>query len=69
MKGKWRLYVDQYGQLVGAHSVRELCQKLGRAHGSARRIYRDKKNGPPVHVGYIVAGRWFDCYIPYDQPC
>jgi hypothetical protein len=61
---------DQYGQeitLEGKHPRKELLDYLGEK--SARRIYRDKKDGRTVHVGYIVAGSWWTFYnvTPWER--
>jgi hypothetical protein len=64
MSGKWTLYIDQYGQRIGASTVKELREKVG--GGRVFKIYRDKKDGAVVHVGYGVGGRWFDAYQPVE---
>lgn len=54
--------VDQYGQAI--HGLerprRDLLAKLGAKH--AAKMYVDKLDGSTVHVGYIVARRWFTVY-------
>ena len=52
--------VDQYGQtkFIAEHPRKELCDYFGVKH--ADKMYRDGKNGEAVHVGYIVAGHWFE---------
>lgn len=53
---------DQYGNTV--HGLekprRDLLAHCGRKH--AERMWRDTKSGDTVHVGYIIAGRWFDVF-------
>jgi len=51
--------------LRGKHPRKELCEAMGRQ--SARKIYRDKRDGRTVHCGYIVAGEWFNLYVPYER--
>ena len=46
--------------LEGIHPRKELLNKLGESH--AEKIYRDKKDGQTVHVGYIVRGEWYTFY-------
>ncbi len=58
-------YVDQYGNVVFARTVKELCQKCYRSKAS--RMYRDTKDGRTLHVGYIVGDRWFTAYVPHEQ--
>ena len=60
--------VDQYGRvhsIPGKHPRKELLERLGRKH--ADRIYRDKRTGPPVHVGYIIAGLWLSLFTAYEK--
>ena len=55
--------VDQYGQTehdLGEHPRAELLRRIGRKR--AARMYVDRKGGAPVHIGWIVAGRWFTVY-------
>lgn len=58
------LWIDQYGHKVYARDRAELMRVVGSTHAS--KIYRDKKDGRTVHVGYVVAGRWFDRYAPVE---
>lgn len=54
---------SNYGHSVileGIHPRKELLNKLGERH--AEKIYRDKKDGRTVSVGYIVRGEWFTFY-------
>lgn len=66
MRGKWTLYIDQYGQPVWARTVKELREKCG--GGRVFKLYRDKEDGRSVHVGYGVGSRWFDAYWPVELP-
>tara|TARA_Y100000310_G_C20135605_1_gene557874 strand:- start:97 stop:312 length:216 start_codon:yes stop_codon:yes gene_type:complete len=69
MRGQWRLFVDQFGKCVGARTVRELREKAG--GGSVAKMYREKRDGPDVHCGYVVGGRnngrWFTAYVPWER--
>lgn len=65
MRNKRILYVDQYGNRWQAKTVRDLCSQIGRTR--ARRMYRDKMNGPPVHVGYVVGHHWCTAYVPMEN--
>ena len=54
---------DQYGQYyhdLGPHPRKSLLELLCRK--SAQKMYVDKKNGPSVHIGYIIAGLWITLY-------
>jgi len=66
MNGKLRLYVDQWGQTIYAHTVKELKEKAG--FSRANRMYVDKKDGRAVHVGYVVGPHWFRAFTPFEGP-
>ena len=66
MRGTPYLYVAQNGTTAIARTVRELCEQFGYAAGSARIIYRDKKDGRTVKVGYVVGPLWFTRYTPHE---
>lgn len=46
------------------HPRGQLLAKLGRQH--AQRMFIDRKSGPPVHIGYIVAGEWWTVYEVHE---
>ena len=51
--------VDQYGSTHFINNPRkDLCELNGVKH--IRKMYRDGKNGEAIHVGYIVAGHWYE---------
>jgi hypothetical protein len=63
--------IDQYGHTyhgLGPAPRKALLEKLGRKH--AAKMYVDRKEGPPKHVGYIVAGLWLTLYevIRFERP-
>lgn len=64
MKGNMTLYVDQYGGRVYATTLKDLRAQCG--GGRVFKIYRDKKDGRVVHVGYGVGSRWFNAYQPVE---
>jgi hypothetical protein len=53
MRGKWIMYVDQYGNAISASSVRELCRRAGYARGGAKLMYCDKKV-PLENAGHVI---------------
>lgn len=69
-RGRWRLFVDQFGNTIGARTVRELREKAG--GGSVSTMYRDKPDGRAVRCGYVIGGRnngrWFSAYVPDERP-
>ena len=55
--------IDQWGGIVYVDPSRpraSLMEQVGSKH--ADKMYVDFKVGPPKHIGYIVAGRWFTLY-------
>ncbi len=66
MKRPHRLFIDQFGQPIWARTVKELREKVGA--GRVFKVYCDKKEGPPMHVGYGVGSRWFNEYAPVERP-
>ena len=54
--------IDQRGHTIhGLKNPRkDLCEILGRKHVS--KMYRDKKDGPAVHIGYVISGLWLTLY-------
>ena len=66
MKGIYRLYIDQYGNKVGASTVRELREKSG--GGGVSKMYVDKKDGTTVQTGYVVGQHWYTMYAPVELP-
>lgn len=53
---------DQYGQYEHGltHPRKDLMERMGVKH--ARRMFRDSKDGGYYHVGWVIAGRWFDVF-------
>lgn len=51
--------VDQYGNTHFVNNPRkDLCEIEGTKH--AEKMFRDGKNGEAAHVGYVVAGHWYE---------
>lgn len=68
MKGKWTLYIDQYGNKIGASTLKELIKKVRERIGGGRvyKMYVDKKDGSVCHVGYVIGDHWFNAYQPVE---
>lgn len=66
MNGKKMIYIDQYGFQVFARTRDELVKKAG--GGRISKMYRDKKDGSVVHVGYVVGPHWFEAFQPVELP-
>lgn len=60
------LWIDQHGEMIWAHTVKELREKAG--GGAVSKQYVDKKNGGAVHNGYVVGRRWFTKFMPVELP-
>lgn len=54
--------IDQQGHAYPylKHPRKELLEQLGRKH--AEKMYLDGEDGKPIHVGYVIAGRWLRVY-------
>ena len=66
MNGKPTLYLDQYGNKWFARTVKELRGRIG--GGRVSKMYRDTKDGRPVHVGYVVGQHWCEAFQPVRNP-
>ena len=62
---KYLLFIDQHGQPLFAHSLKELHAKAG--GGRISKQYTDKRNGDTVHNGYVIGQRWFTAYQPIEE--
>ncbi len=61
------LYIDQYDNHYWARTVKELRSKIGRGGSRVSTMYRDKKNGPPVRIGYVIGQHWLTAYVPFER--
>ena len=62
-KPKWTMGRDQYGVTyddLGKYPRAALLRRLHRKR--AAKMYIDKREGPPKHVGYVIAGHWITLY-------
>ncbi len=58
MNGKMTLYHDQYGNNWFARTVAELRRQIGMGGSRVSKMYVDQKDGPTLHIGYVVGGHW-----------
>ena len=68
MKGHQTLYLDQFGGRYWARTVKELRAQIGGGGCRVSKMYRDKKDGSVVHVGYVVGAHWLTAYQPIEVP-
>ena len=66
MHGKQMLYIDQWGTRFWAKTVKELRQQVSLGRSRVSKMYRDKKDGRVVHVGYVVGKHWCTAYQPVE---
>ena len=66
MKKEYKLYIDQYNNIVYARTLKELQEKAG--GGRIGKMYADKTDGSTVHTGYVVGKRWFEHYQRIEVP-
>lgn len=62
MKGKRTLYIDQWGNRFWANTVKELRNQIGMGGSRVSKMYRDKKDGRVVHVGYVIGQHWLTAF-------
>lgn len=61
------LYIDQWGNRFFAKTVKALRQQIGMGGSRVSKMYRDKKDGQVVHVGYVIGGHWLTAYVPFEK--
>ena len=66
MKGKRTLYIDQWGNRFWATTVKELRNQIGMGGSRVSKMYRDKKDGRVVHVGYVIGQHWLTAFRPVE---
>lgn len=66
MKGNKVLYLDQWGNRFYAKTLRELRLQIGTGGCRMSKMYRDKKDGTCVHVGYVIGQHWLTAYVPLE---
>jgi hypothetical protein len=54
------MYYDQHGCIYWAKSRKELKEKVGSGHVSI--MYRDKKDGSTVQIGYVIGKHWLQAF-------
>lgn len=60
---KTYMAIDQYGQIehgLGRYPRKELLERCGTKH--ADRMYVDSASKGTLHIGWVIAGRWFTVY-------
>jgi hypothetical protein len=65
MRGKFRLFVDQFGDHFYANSIRELRTQVP---GRCTKMYVDRKDGTTVHIGYVIGQHWLTMFEPVELP-
>ena len=60
--------INQYGETVKltelTHPRKQLLNRLGVSH--CEKMYCERANGEPVHVGYVIGGGWWSIYEIHD---
>ena len=62
--------IDQYGNTyhdLGKHPRSELMARLDAR--KAKKMYLDKADGSPLHMGWVIRGHWCTVYrvLPYKD--
>lgn len=63
--GELLLFIDQYGGKHWASSRKDLRRQLP---GRISKMYRDKKDGSIVHIGYVIGPLWLTAYQHVEVP-
>lgn len=66
MKNKMKLFVDQYGMLVYARTIKELRSKVEMGGCRVSKMFIDR-NGEILHIGYVIGSHWFSAYLPLEN--
>jgi len=64
MRGKTTLYIDQWGNRFYSPTVKHLREQVG--GGRISKMYRNKRDGRTVHVGYVIGCHWLTAYQPVE---
>lgn len=59
------LYLDQHGCRYWAKSRKKLQEQVGAGRVSI--MYRDKKDGSTVKVGYVIGKHWLEAFEPVEE--
>lgn len=68
MNGKRMVYIDQYGNVFYADSVKKLRSSIGMGGSRVSKMYHDATDGSVKHIGYVIAGHWLTAYAPVEFP-
>lgn len=68
MNGKQTLFIDQWGNRFWAKTVKALRAQIAGGGSRVGKMYRDKKDGRVVHVGYVIGEHWLTAYQPVEIP-
>lgn len=62
MEPRYYMAIDQYGNTEHGlrHPRKDLMQRCGTSH--AQKMFIDRKDAPPIQIGYVVGRRWFTVY-------
>lgn len=60
---KTLLYIDQYGEMYTAKTIKELKSKVSYSKSPrVAKMYKDTKEGDGMHVGYVIGNKWLTAY-------
>lgn len=68
MKGKFTLFIDQYGNRFTSKTVKELRAQIGGGGSRVSKMFCDKKDGRTVQTGYVIGSHWLTAYRPVEIP-
>lgn len=62
------MFLDQHGNRFYADSVRKLRKQIGNGSSRVEKMFRDKKDGGAVQIGYVIGGHWLTAYQRVEIP-
>lgn len=69
MKKPVYMWRDQYGYTYHARTLKELKKEVCpyTKYPKTDIMYRDKKDGSTVRVGYVISHHWLTQYLPVEK--
>lgn len=66
MNRKLLLFIDQYGTVFTASTVKELRKQIKMGGSRVSKMYVDTKDGKTKHIGYVIGGHWLQAFEPVE---
>ena len=67
LRGKQTLFLDQYGGVWHATTIKDLREQIG---GAVSKMYIDNKDRTKTyHTGYVIGQLWLSAFKPTSIEC